>query len=348
MSSGKMNYEDLDPKILQAFPQGSKVISVARHGTTRWSLGLKVDVEIGYEKACFFLKIIEREEWTPMAQAEFDSQTALAAIIPDNVVVPLAWGIFENATKAFLVTRFRSLQARRLSPPDLVQVMKRLHQNSVSPTGKFGFHTTTYWGPPAMRNDWTSSWEEYYARQFRSDVAYMQTVHGEDVELQQLTDQLVEKVIARLLRPLQTDGRSIKPSLCHGDLWDGNVQYDAATSQLILFDSCAFYGHNEIDLQSMGDTRHILGMEFVQMYKSEVGASEPREDFYDRHELYGIRADLIVAAICPEEAHLIAKAKTTMKRLLKKFPDGYDGFIHWRAAQHRPDVDCVKSSFATS
>ena len=159
-----------------------------------------------------------------MAKAEYEAQAALTAIIPDNVVVPIAWGTFEGGSKAFFMTQFRNLQVRSPAPIELVGVMQKLHQTSVSPTGKFGFHTTTYWGPPAMVNDWTDSWEEYYARQFRSNIVYAQGVHGEDHELSQLTDALVEKVIARLLRPLQIGGRSIKPSLCHGDLWDGNVQ----------------------------------------------------------------------------------------------------------------------------
>ncbi|KAL6859734.1 hypothetical protein ACO1O0_003758 [Amphichorda felina] len=172
----------------------------------------------------YFLKIIERKEWTPMAKAEYEAQAALTAIIPDNVVVPMAWGTFDSGSQAFFITQFRNLRPRSPSPTELVSVLKKLHQTSVSPTGQFGFHTTTYWGPPRMVNDWTDSWEEYYARQFRSDVAYAQGVHGEDRDLNELTDVLVEKVIARLLRPLQTGGRNIKPSLCHGDLWDGNVQ----------------------------------------------------------------------------------------------------------------------------
>lgn len=60
------------------------------------------------------------------------------------------------------------------------------------------------------------------------------------------------------------------------------------TKQPIIFDSCAFYGHNEVDLQAIGDPRYVLGIEFVEMYKNEVGASEPSADFDDRHELYGM------------------------------------------------------------
>ncbi|KAK7991455.1 hypothetical protein PG988_000249 [Apiospora saccharicola] len=122
------------------------------------------------------------------------------------------------------MTKFRALQAIPPSPPQLVKILKSLHQESFSPTGKFVFHTTTYWRPPAMVNGWTDSWEEYFTRQFRSDAAYAQRVLGPNPDLEKPTDSFVEKLIPRLLRPLQTGGRSIKPSLCHGDLWDGNVQ----------------------------------------------------------------------------------------------------------------------------
>ena len=181
-----------------------------------------------------------------MARAEYESQKALAAIIPDNVVIPMAWGMLEeDRSQAFFITCFRNLRDRALPLLPFLAILKKLHQTSVSPTGKFGFHVTTYNGPPKMVNEWTDSWEEYYVRQFRSDISYLQHVYGEDAELAALTEEFVQKVVVRLLRPLQTGGRSIKPTLCHGDLWDGNIQVDVDTEQPIVFDLCAFYGHNE-------------------------------------------------------------------------------------------------------
>lgn len=246
-----------------------------------------------------------------MARAEYESQEALSAIITDNVVAPTAWGYFEgNKTKSFYLTQFRNLRPRVPPLPEFIAVIKRLHQMSVSPTGKFGFHCKTYWGPPVMSNEWTDSWEEFWGRQFRNDVAYAQKVYGRDEDLDSLTEEFIQKVVARLLRPLQTGGRNIKPSLCHGDLWDGNVQTDVDTGRAILFDSCAFYGHAEgrvtprpepkppiadcfrcrtvVDLQAIGEPRYALQMDVVDLYKTEIGASDPQEDFYDRHYLYGM------------------------------------------------------------
>ncbi len=64
-----------------------------------------------------------------------------------------------------------------------------------------------------MVNDWADSWEEYFARQFRSDISFLQNVYGEDPELADLTEAFIQKVVARLLRPLQTGGRDIKVQL---------------------------------------------------------------------------------------------------------------------------------------
>lgn len=203
------------------------------------------------------LQIIIRSEWSDMAEAEYESQKALAAIVPDNVVIPMAWGRFErDKSKSFFMTCFRDLRDRSPPLPQFLAILKKLHETSISPTGQFGFQVTTYNGPPKMVNHWTNSWEEYFARQFRSDVSFLQKVYGEDAELADLTENFVQKVVARLLRPLQTGGRSIKPSLCHGDLWDGNVQIDVNTKQPVVFDSCAFYGHNE--------SEHTVGQQWPQ------------------------------------------------------------------------------------
>lgn len=93
--------------------------------------------------------------------------------------------------------------------------------------------------------DGCDSWEHFWGRQFLSDIAYAQGVYGEDKALTVLSEEFVSKVVARLLRPLQTGGRNIKPSLCHGDLWDGNIQLVKGKQNAVLFDSCCFYGHAE-------------------------------------------------------------------------------------------------------
>jgi fructosamine-3-kinase len=232
--------------------------------------------------------LIEREEFVGMAEAEYEGQKAMSAIIPGHAVEPIAWGYYEgDRTKAWFLTHFRNLRARSPPLPAFLSIVKRLHQESVSPTGKFGFHVTPFYGPPPMIVDWTDNWEEFWAREFRSGLKYAARERGDDPELVEIAEEFIAKVVPRLLRPLQTGGRSIKPSLCHGDLWDGNIQIDVETKLPVLFDPCPFFGHHEMDLQCMRSPRYSVGLEFVDLYK-EVAASEPKEDFDDRNALYAM------------------------------------------------------------
>lgn len=150
---------------------------------------------------------------------EFESQTALMAHIPESIVPPIAWGRFQDdPTRAFYLTHFRNLRERLPKLSQLLPIIKKLHQSASSPTGKFGFPVTTFWGPPPMDNAWTDSWEDCFTRNFRAAWSYGQQPHGRDEELCELAEAFIDKVIPRLLRPLQTGGRDITPTLCHGDL----------------------------------------------------------------------------------------------------------------------------------
>ncbi len=223
-----------------------------------------------------------------MAEAEYEGQKAISSVIPDHAVEPIAWGYYYgDRTKAWFLTRFRELLEETPPLVPLLSVVLKMHRESISPTGKFGFHVTPFYGPPPMIVDWTDNWEEFWTREFRSGLEYAQRMRGEDPELQAVAEEFIDKVVPRLLRPLQTGGRNIKPSLCHGDLWDGNMQVDSATREPTLFDPCPFYGHHEMDLQCMRSPRYMVGLEFVEMYK-EVGASEPVGDFDDRNALYAM------------------------------------------------------------
>lgn len=47
----------------------------------------------------------------------------------------------------------------------------------------------------------------------------------------------------------------------------------------------------------MRDPRYAIGLEFLHLYKEEVGASEPRKDFDDRSALYSMYVSKIVSPI---------------------------------------------------
>ncbi|TID19788.1 hypothetical protein E2P81_ATG06956 [Venturia nashicola] len=60
--------------------------------------------------------------------------------------------------------------------------------------------------------------------------------------------------------------RALKPSLIHGDFWDGNTAIDTKTGHAFIFDTCSFYGHNEYDTGNWGQ-RQVVYDDMINLYK---------------------------------------------------------------------------------
>ncbi|KAK3315935.1 hypothetical protein B0H66DRAFT_592201 [Apodospora peruviana] len=59
------------------------------------------------------------------------------------------------------------------------------------------------------------------------------------------------------VRVPDSDGRVLKPSLVHGDFWDGNTAMDMKTGEAFA-GVCSFYDHNEYDTGNWRAPRHRL------------------------------------------------------------------------------------------
>ncbi|KIY01778.1 uncharacterized protein Z520_01916 [Fonsecaea multimorphosa CBS 102226] len=111
-------------------------------------------------------------------------------------------------------------------------------------------------------------------------------VRAPDPYLDTLTPTLIEKAIPRLLRPPESEDRSVKPSLVHGDLWYANSGVDADTGYPLVFDACCFYGHNEYEFGQWMPTCNRFGAPYLMAYRSYVQISLPQEDYQGRLDLY--------------------------------------------------------------
>lgn len=77
-------------------------------------------------------------------------------------------------------------------------------------------------------------------------------------EFEYLSTLVLDKCIPRLLRPLQSEGRTIKPCLVHGNIWDGNTATDIESGEPFVYDGSAFYAHKEDELGNWRSPRHRL------------------------------------------------------------------------------------------
>lgn len=95
-----------------------------------------------------------------------------------------------------------------------------------------------------------------------------------------------------LLGVLQLGGQEIKPVLCHGDLWEGNVATDKKTGKVIIFDPGEWrYAHNKMEFAAWRCrwATHFRSPDYIEHYKRKIEPSEPREECGNRNRLYTIK-----------------------------------------------------------
>jgi len=196
-------------------------------------------------KACF-LKVSKGQVGQMMVQAEFESTRALRAVYHPKFATPIAWATFaQDPQSHFYLATFQCIQEKLPDMYTPVTAVARIHQLPSSSNGQFRFYVTTYAGIFPVNNTWCDTWEKHFKRMMRETVDYESAVHKHDEDLIKLTEQLVAKIIPRLLRPLETGGRKIKPCLVHGHFWHGNVATHSHFRKPMLLDPCALYAHNE-------------------------------------------------------------------------------------------------------
>jgi fructosamine-3-kinase len=183
-----------------------------------------------------------------MMKGAFEAEKALYQAIPHRVPKPVAWGTHAGDPDThFYLCEFVEMLGGVPDPSDWATAVSELHLASMgkSPTGQFGFHVTTHLANVPINNSWNPSWVAFWAQQMRSLFDREEMVNGQDETLAELRAAYFEKAIPRYLGPLESEGRTVTPCLIHSDLWPGNIKQRTLTEELCMFDSCAYWGHNE-------------------------------------------------------------------------------------------------------
>jgi fructosamine-3-kinase len=181
-----------------------------------------------------------------MVSAEYHAMSLLHSVVPEMVAEPLAWGAYtEHPDTYFFVCRFHELSDGIPNVKEFPKLVAEFHKRSGSKGGQFGFPITMYGGKNPQTFPLCDSWEECFSRGLEKIFDMEEQTHGPDEEMRELRHGLMTKVIPRLLRPLETEGRTLTPTLVHGDLWDGNASVDVNTGHPMFFDATPLYAHNE-------------------------------------------------------------------------------------------------------
>ncbi|MCJ1398251.1 hypothetical protein MMC11_001448 [Xylographa trunciseda] len=290
---------DLDPNVHKVFDADDiEVIKAFRYGTSLWGPSARIIARLpsGEPKKYLLKTVVAVNTGKAMISGEFESLRELHKVCPEFIPKPYTWGKFfeEDPETYFLLEDFRENGEQPPEPVRFAARLAELHKKSVSPTGKFGFHTTTCHGRvPQLTDCWEESWEVLFSKQLAHMIKLDEENHGVWPEFQRVCNLTLQKVIPRLLAPLQSDGRSIKPCLIHGDLWDEATLTDMDTGEPFIYDPASMYAHNEYEVGKWRSVRHRLsGKSYMRNYKREFLVSEPEEDWDARNQLYSLRFEL--------------------------------------------------------
>ena len=181
-----------------------------------------------------------------MVSGEFVSMSLLHKTSPGLTPIPYAWGTYASDCNIhFFLCGFVDMTDDLPDVDKLSLSLAELHKNGVNPEGKYGFSVPTLQGTIAQYTGWEESWEEFFTKSIKQNMTNEEKSQGSDPEMKELCRIILEKVVPRLLRPLETCGRSIEPRLVHGDIWDGNVSTNIEADKPVIFDATSIYGHNE-------------------------------------------------------------------------------------------------------
>ncbi|MCJ1375990.1 hypothetical protein MMC20_007228 [Loxospora ochrophaea] len=178
-------------------------------------------------------------------------------------------------------------------PTQFCAKLADLHAKSVSPTGKFGFQVPAVQGIVAQKVDWNSSWASLFGTMLADLVQQDIAKNGPWPELEQAFEETRAIVIPRLLGVLETGGRTLKPCLIHGNMWEGNCGTELETGAVRIYDAGSFYAHNEMELGLWRSERiRLRSKAYMRQYLRNFGVSEPVDEFEDRIRCYSIKYNL--------------------------------------------------------
>ena len=146
-----------------------------------------------------------------MVRGEFESMKILHAVSPKLVPKPVGSGTYESDDDVHLfMCESVDLYDELPNMVDLYQGMAEVHMNSKehSENSNFGFPFTTCNGTIQQYTNWSSSREEFFIGFLRNAFELEEVSQGPSLEVSEVLPRMFEKVCPRLLRPLETEGRT--------------------------------------------------------------------------------------------------------------------------------------------
>ncbi|KAK3355577.1 Fructosamine kinase-domain-containing protein [Neurospora tetraspora] len=287
----------IDDNILALFGPGAKIISASHCGKSAWTVTARLVLAFSDgSRGQYFVKSAPGNHGRSMMEGECSAMSELRKSAPDFAPAPLGWDKYklEEPEAYFFVAEYVDMQDGMPHPDKLCSRLARLHRESQSPTGQFGFGISKCQGRVLQCVEWETNWTTFFVKLLRNVIVQDFEVNGSWEDLDIVERRFIERVVLRLLDALVENGRVLKPSLIHADLWEGNCGTSRDNGNIYIFDAACFYGHHEMDVADWRcNYNKISDPIYTNTYNRYQEPSEPKDEWEDRNRLYSVYYNLL-------------------------------------------------------
>lgn len=160
---------------------------------------------------------------------------------------------------------------------DLLSAITKIH---LLEDVNYGFKFDTQIGGIKQKNVRENNWVDFY-KNYRLGYIYDLINHSNPMDMS------INKKIENLLKNLENFiPNNPKPSLLHGDLWEGNILFN--NKKLVGFiDPGSFYGHNELEVAYLRwFNPSFIDNGFLEKYNNIIRLNEEYLNYEPIYQLY--------------------------------------------------------------
>lgn len=222
------------------------------------------------DKGNYFMKYPNNFDLNQFYEFEFKG---LELIRQSDFIVPKVYS-WSDGLPHILLEYIEETKSHHFSPRDFVNCLTSLHEYKGD---CFGLPDSNYIGKLVQDNDPRDTWEAFY---IENRLLPQVKLARENGVITSGEVSFIERIYLQIGRLFPTE----KPSLVHGDLWNGNAFFDQE-KRPVLFDPAAHFGNREMDLGMM----KLFGGfpdEVYEMYHEALPLEENWEDRIPLTQLY--------------------------------------------------------------
>jgi protein-ribulosamine 3-kinase len=195
--------------------------------------------KIDTAEGIYFAKVNDGPVASKMLRTESEALRLLNSI--EGIRVPEVISVADYDNRSVLILNWiEEGKVVKNTSKDLAEMLSILHHVSAD---NFGLDYENYIGSLPQLNTYSRNWLDFYYKN-RINPQIKTAVDSGNIPASYIGKS------KQIFKKMESEMPEVRPSLLHGDLWNGNFMIDL-NGKAILIDPAIYYGHRELDIAMM-------------------------------------------------------------------------------------------------